>query len=423
MKRDLIEEELHVTLESIERLKDQQEVLLVEQPSLEGYQEAEYIELRKLQELSETVSQEAFGKQEVKDVLSAIGRAGVAAGVGFLKAVATIHRWIDSTHLVRVRQLREQAESIDKEHGEHDKGRMERARLAAALSVGGEFPADFDTYAKGMVEFSQRATSGPIGQLAAMNHEIAKRLEAKRWMGLDAFNNEVSELTRIIGSNKLPMELYPLKDFQRLFPGNRSMFSAIKPRVPRRTPPLPNAAARKVYEAVTTTTIGINRRPDVVSGKADPILHILTVPEALDLIGSAETILKEAQRVSQVAKSFGHDKVPSTLSMMLSGLYHGIKRQLDDMRPIQSTGFDVIEGTHQGGATVRHSNIIQDRPERNPRDEAEHEQRSLLGIWVSRYLKMSLVDHHAQCQSLMLLLIGVAKAYLDYAEESLDYYS
>lgn len=429
---DQHEQELEQSIASLEALRDVHDSLIGDTVSLESTQpEPDYLQLRKLQELELSVGMEANTIQVVKDVFSAIGRTSLAMGRGFMKFLDNVHRLVDSTHLVRLRQTREKLKAIPASEAGIVKGRMERAKLAAALAIDGDIPSNFRSYADGMADFSRRTTNA-MGDMASMSRQIGARLEAKRWMGNSAFNDEVVEITKIIGQYKLPMQRYPDTDYRRLFPGNRSIFSNIKPKRPRREPVEQTAAAKKVIDGVSNTIIGIAARPDYVKGKADTILPILTVEQGQAMLDSAEILLKEALRVAQVAKAYSKDKVPSTFSMMISGFFHGVKRQFDDVWTAQDDGYDVVEV--KGGVHHRHKPGV-----RNPLGGAasrlaqqagmgmesltEDEQRAQLAVWVSRYLKLSLIDHQRTAQSLILLLVAVAKSYMDYVDESLEYYS
>jgi hypothetical protein len=438
--KDVIERELDVALESIEALEVYQQNLLLDQVSLESAgAQIDYLNVRRLNELEAQVGMEAFSFQDVKDMFGAIGRASIAIGRGFMKTLDILHRMIDQTHLVRLNQLRQKVKAVPAEEAKINKGRMERPKLAAALAINGDIPSSFPTYAEGLTDFSRRTANTVLPDLASMSRQIGQRLEAKRWMGLEAFNAEVMEITKIIGAYKLPMGRYPEQDFLRLYPGNRSIFSNIKPNRPRREPPVASAAARKIVEGLSGTNVSIHKRADSVSGKADPILPILSCEQSLELLDAAELMLKEAVRVSHLAKAYSKDRVPSTFSMMLSGFYHGVKRQADDIWTAQDDGFDVIEGAHQGGKVTRHkpgkrtmlggaarvANVadLNFGVEAAKDPEAEHEQRTQMAVWVSRYLKLSLIDHQMTSQAVILLLVGVARSYLDYVEESIDYYT
>lgn len=439
MSHDL-ERDLEATLVTLESLERYQEELVNDSVSMESLGErVDYLQVRRLRELESSVGMEGLDFQDVKDVFSAMGRATVAIGRGFMKFLDMMHRTIDTTHLVRLNQVRAKLKAIPAEDAKINKGRMERAKLAQALSISGDIPSSFMAYAKGATDFSRRTTANALPEMAMLSRQIGQRLEAKRWMGLDAFNAEVLEMVKIIGQFKLPMDRYQDQDFLRLYPGNRTIFKNIKPNRPRREPNISTAAARKVIEGLTATTVGIESRADQVRGKADRILPILTVEQALEMLDGAEMMLREARRVAEVAKAYRKDRVPSTSSMMLSGFYHGAKRQWDDIWTAQDDGFDVIEGA-QGGHTIRHkpgtrnmlggavdkipSMLSYEEPSLEAADpDQEYQQRTQMAVWVSRYLKLSLIDHQKTSQALILLLVGVARSYLDYVEESLDYYS
>lgn len=419
------------TLESIEQYQND---LVNDQVSMESEgRKIDYLQVRRLQDLEEQVGLEGLSFQDVKDAFAAIGRAAVAGGKGFMKFLDTVHRTVDRTYLVRTRHLRQRVQSLSEADGRINKGRMERPKLAAALAIGGDIPANFDAYAEGMVEFSHRTSNSVIPDLASMSRQIGQRLDAKRWMGTEAFDAEVQEITKIIGSYRMPMQRYTDQDYRRLYPGNRSLFITVKPSRPRREPEFQPAGARKVIDGLTSTTVGLNKRADAVKGKADaPHLTILTRDQQLELLASAEKLLQEAVRVSKVTKAFAKDRVPSTMSLLISGFANGVKRQFDDIWTAQDDGFDVIEGAHQGGNAVRHKpgkrNMLGGAVKSagvglEAAKDIDHESRAQLAAWVSRYLKLSLIDHQLTSRALVLLLVGVARSYLDYVEESLDYYT
>lgn len=437
MKRDE-EKEIDELLLGLESLEDLQTTLINDQVSMESLgDKVDYLRIRQLGEIEKSLGLEGMGFQDVRDVFSAVGRVAVTMGKGFLKMLDTIHRWIDTTHLVRLKQLREQLKTIPEDEAKIQKGRMGRKRLAAALAISGDIPANFSSYAEGMVDFSRRTCNNVLPDLASMSRQIGQRLEAKKWMGLDAFNAEVIEIAKIIGHYKTPMSRYSEQDFLRLYPGNRSIFTTIKPRRPRREPELDSPGVRKVIEGLSATNVGIRKRSDAVSGQSDVALPILTVEQALELLDAAEIMLNEAKRVAQLSRSYAKDRVPSTFSMMISGFYHGVKRQIDDVWTAQDDGFDVIEGAHQGGVAVRHKpgrrNMLgsavstlsfeESSMESESDNQAENDRRAQMAVWVSRYMKLSLIDHQKTGQALVLLLVGVARSYLDYVEESLDYYT
>lgn len=440
--KDQLEQELETALLGLESLAAYQEDLINDRVSLESFGESiDYLQVRRLQQLEQSLGLEGMEFQDVRDVFAAVGRVAQAMGTGFLKTLDTIHRWVDTTHLVRLNQVRAKLKAIPADEAKVQKGRMERARLAAALAIGGDLPASLPAYADGLVDFSRRTSNVVLPDLASMSRQISQRLESKKWMGLDAFNAEVLEIAKIIGQYKTPMARYSEQDFMRLYPGNRSIFSNIKPRRPRREPELNSPGVRKVIEGLSSTNVGIRKRADAVSGRADGVLTILTVAQALELLDAAELILKEAKRVAQLSRAYAKDQVPSTFSMMISGFYHSLKRQVDDVWTAQDDGFDVIEGAHQGGNVVRHKpgrrNMLGGAVEKgagllsfeepsleaSKDPEAENERRAQMSVWVSRYMKLSLIDHQKTGQALVLLLVGVARSYLDYAEESLDYYT
>jgi hypothetical protein len=438
-KSDLLELEVEQTLELSVALETYRDDLESDQSSTAAADKSiEYGRVRELIELETQLGLEAFTFEDVKDMFAAIGRASIAMGRGFMKALDTIHRWVDQTHLVRLRQLREKVKAVPESEAALNKGRMERVRLAAALAINGDIPSSFPAYSEALVEFSRRTANSVIPDLASMNRQIGQRLEAKRWMGLEAFNAEVLEIVKIIGSYKLPMERYTDKDYLRLYPGNRSIFSTIKPNRPRREPSIETTAARKVIAGLSDTNVGIRKRADAVSGRATNILPILTIEQCLEMLNSAEEMLKEAVRITQISKTYAKDQVPSTFSMMLSGFYHGVKRQADDIWTAQDDGFDVIEGAHQGGNAARHkpgkrtmlggAAKVADLPpglgfEAAKDDDETQQQRTQMAVWVSRYLKLSLIDHQKTSQAIVLLLVGVARTYLDYVDESLEYYA
>ncbi len=428
------------TLESIEQYQND---LVCDQVSMESEgQKIDYLQVRRLQDLEDQVGMEGLTFQDVKDAFSAVGRAAVAGGRGFMKFLDAVHRTIDTTYLVRTRHLRQRVQALSEGDGRVNKGRMERPKLAAALAVGGDIPANFDAYAEGMVEFSHRTSNSVIPDLASMSRQIGQRLEAKRWMGTEAFDAEVQEITKIIGSYRMPMQRYTDQDYRRLYPGNRSLFVNIKPSRPRREPSVEFTGSRKVIDGLSSTSVGINKRPDGVKGKANEgILQILNQEQMLELLVSAEKLLQEAVRVSKITKAYAKDKVPSTMSLLISGFASGVKRQFDDIWTAQDDGFDVIEGAHQGGNAVRHKpgkrNMLGggvrsgdafgmlslEEPSMEAKGEVDPEARAQMAAWVSRYLKLSLIDHQLTSRALVLLLVGVARSYLDYVEESLDYYT
>ncbi len=438
------EREIEQAIASLESIEKFQEDLVSDQVSLESNQGLDYLQERRLKELEEQVGLEGLTFQDIKDGFAAMGRTALAMGRGFMKFLDAVHRTLDGTYLVRTRHLRDRLKAVPETEAKVVKGRMERVKLAAALAIGGDIPSNFDAYAEGLVDFSRRTANNVVPDLASMSRQIGQRLEAKRWMGTDAFNAEVTEITKIIAAYKLPMDRYNDQDYRRLYPGNRSLFINVKPSRPRREPAMPLPGARKVIDGLTHTNVGLNKRPDSVKGKANEgILPILTVEQALALLDSAEKILQEAVRVTKLSKAYSKDKVPGTMSLMLSGFAHGVKRQFDDIWTAQDDGFDVIEGAHQGGQVVRHKpgkrnmlgggvrsgdalgmlSLEEPALEARKDPDAENEARAQMAVWVSRYLKLSLIDHQLTSRCLVMLLVGVARSYLDYVEESLDYYT
>lgn len=422
------------TLESLHQTIDE---MIVESVSLEGIDESDiYVRHRELQALETSLGMEAVSFQNVKDVFTAAGRLAATAGRGFMTFLDAVHRTIDTTHLVRMEQLRTKYKSLSTEDGKIDKGRMERPAIANGLSIGGEVPKVLHGPTQQLLDFSQRTTSNVLPTLSSLNRQVGARLESKRWMGNSAFTAEVDELARIIGSFKTPIELYPHTDYQRMYPGDRTMFTSFKPKRPRRQPNLSGTAVRRILDGVTNTTVGVRGNADHIRGKTDPILHILNAEEALALLADAEALLQEAKRIKQVSKSFGKDRVPGTMSLMLSGFLHGVKKQVDDIWTAQDDGFDVIEGTHQGGNVVRHKPGTRNMLggfvgkmdpgvgfEARKDIATDDEEKMVLAAWVARYLKLSLIDQQKTSQSLIMLLVGVARTYLDYVEASYDYYT
>ena len=340
------------TMESLHQTIDE---LLVESISLEGIDESDlYVRHRELQVIEQSLGMEAVSFQNVKDVFAAAGRVAASAGRGFMTFLDAVHRAIDTTHLVRTQQLRAKYKSLSAEDAKVDKGRMERPKIANGLAIGGKVPEVLHGPTQQLLDFSQRTTSNVLPTLSSLNRQVGARLESKRWMGNAAFTAEIDELARIIGGFKTPMELYPHADYQRMYPGDRTIFTTFKPKRPRRQPNLSGNSVRRILDGVTNTTVGLRGNTDHIRGKADPILHILNAEDALSLLDDAEALLQEAKRIKQLTKTFGKDRVPSTMSLMLSGFLHGVKKQVDDIWTAQDDGFDVIEGTHQGGQTVRH---------------------------------------------------------------------
>lgn len=401
--------------------------------SLESRDEADdYLQFRQWQDIDAQFGLEGLSFQSVRDVLSAAGRLAISAGRGFMAFLDLIHRTIDTTHLVRLRQLRDRVKAISPEEGRIFKGRMERKKLAGALSVGGQIPSDLRGPTSALIDFSRRTSNNVLPDLVSLNRQMANRLESKKWMGMDVFAEEVEELVKIIGLFKMPMQRYPESDLQRLFPGDRSIFTQVKPRRPRTVPTVTTGAVRKLVDGVSHTTVGIRGKAGDSRGKADSILPVLNQAEALEVLDQAEALLSEAKRIKSLAKGFGKDKMPSTLSLMVSGMLTGIKKQMDDIWTAQDDGFDVIEGAHQGGQVVRHKpgkrsmlgGLVEGGSTVVPGMESiDDNERVLLASWVVQYLRLSLLDQQKTSQALILLLVGVARTYLEYVEESYDYYT
>lgn len=433
------EQDLERTVTGLEALEKFQKDLTATSVSMEGADQADhYLYARRLDELETNLGLEAGGMQTIRDVFSALGRTAVALGRGFMKFLDNAHRVIDRTYRVRASQLRVKLKAVNETEGKINKGRMPTSKASAGLAVGGDIPANFGAYADGALELSRRVTGQVIPDLASMTRLIGARLDSKKWMGTDAFDEEVMELVRIIGSFKTPMGRYTEQDFLRLFPGDRSIFVNIRPSKPWREPNIQTAAARKIIDGLSGTSVGISGRADVAKGKTTQALPILTVEQSLALLDHVDALLKEAVRVTDVSKAYVKDRVPSTFSMMLSGFYHGMKRQFDDFWTAQDDGFDVIEGAHQGGNIKRHKpgkrNMMGDLVARGPAEllvagmeakgdpEEEARNRARMAAWVSRYLKLSLIDHQRTSRAVVMLQIGIARSYMDYIDESLDYY-
>ncbi len=393
-----------------------------------------YLNFRRWQEIEQSLGMEGLSFQTVKDAMAAAGRMAVTMGQGFMSFLDAIHRTIDRTHLVRVDQLRTKIRKLDAEEARLYKGRMERKKLAGALAIGGQVPENLSGPVQALTNLSAHVRTSVLPELASLNRQVGNRLNSKRAMGMDVFADEVEGLVKIIGSSKLPMDLYPEKEYQRLHPGNRSIFSTYKPKRPRKMPQAVSGPTRKLIEGVSETTVGLRGRPDHARGKADAILPILTMEKALVVLDLAEALLKEALRVKEASKSFGKDRMPSTMSLLLSGFAHGVKKQIDDIWTAQDDGFDVIEGAHQGGTVVRHKpgtrNMFGGLTRagetlgvgvESARDDDE--ERFVLAAWVVRYLKLPLIDQQKTSQALILLLVGVARTYIEYVEESYDYYT
>ena len=426
--------------QELERLLDAQaslEALNVhyQQPSvsLEAEDSGDaYLRYRRWNEVENTLGMEGLTLQTVRDSAAAAGRLALGMGRGFMQVLDAVHRTIDSTHLVRMKQLREKLRKVPSEDARIFKGRMERSKLANGLAIGGQLPSDLRGPTGALLDFSRRTGNTVLPDLASFNRQIAQRLESKRWMGTDVFADEVEELVKIIGTFKLPMQRYPEADFQRLFPGDRTIFTSVKPRHPRQVPTATSGAVRKLVDGVSHTTVGLRGKAGDVRGRAEAIVPILTIDEAFDVLEMAEKLLQEALRIKNLSKGFGKDRMPSTMSLMLSGLIHGVKKQIDDVWTAQDDGFDVIEGAHQGGQVVRHKpgtrsmlgGLVQGGATIVPGMEAlDDNERFTLASWTVQYLRLPLLDQQKTSQSLVLLLVGVARTYLDYVEESYDYYT
>ena len=434
---DVANRDVQQAAATLESLDQTIEAMIAETISLEGIDESDiYVRHRELQAIEQSLGMEAVSFQDVKDVFAAAGRLAASTGRGFMTFLDAVHRTIDTTHLVRTQQLRAKYKALSAEDGMVDKGRMERPKIANGLAIGGEVPKVLHGPTQQLLDFSKRTASNVLPTLSSLNRQVGARLNSKRWMGNAAFAAEVDELAKIIGGFKTPIEFYPHADYQRMYPGDRTIFTSIKPKRPRRQPNLGGNAVRRVLDGVTNTNVGLRGNADHIRGKADPILRILNAEEALSLLADAEALLQEAKRIKQVAKSFGKDRVPGTMSLMLSGFLHGVKKQVDDIWTAQDDGFDVIEGTHQGGQTVRHKPgtrnmmgglVSKMSPgvgfEARKDDPIDDEEKMVLAAWVARYLKLSLIDQQKTSQALIMLLVGVARTYLDYVEASYDYYT
>lgn len=390
-----------------------------------------YIYANELNQIRLNVGLEALEFQDVKDMFSAMGRTAVAMGEGFMKFLNKVHEIVDSTYLVKTKRIRKQFEALGEAQPRSEQ--MERPGIGKNLSIGGQFPENFAPITKDLIEFSKYTTSSVIPVLASMTRQCAARLEAKRFLGNDAFQAEVMELAAIIAASKSPMQLYSLEQTQELYPGNRSIFNTIKPKRPSRPPNTSNAAARKVVEAVSHMSIGIVSNPKSASGKGPSVIPVLFPAEALRMLNYTDALLNEVLRVNQAAKPFRKDKHPSTMSLMLSGFYHGVSKTFDDFWTSSEDGFGEFEGA-QGGEMRRIQpgkkgmmGVMNDGMRgvvSNLSMEAkiDDEERSVLAVWVSRYLKLTAVDHIRTAQSLQILLLAVARGYIEYIEESLKYY-
>lgn len=427
--------DLEDALAAQETIQHIQETYQVPTVSLEADGDSQlYLQYRQWQEVEQSLGLEGLSFQTVKDTMAAAGRLAVTMGQGFMSFLDAVHRTIDRTHLVRVEQLRTKIRRMDKDEARLFKGRMERKKLASALAIGGQVPENLSGPTQALLQLSGHVRSNVLPELASLNRQVGNRLNSKKARGMGAFAEEVEALVKIIGSSKLPMDLYSEKEYQHLHPGDRSLFSSFKPKRPRKMPEVVTGPTRKLVTGVSETTVSLRGRPDYVHGKADAILPILTMESATHVLDLAETLLKEALRVKETSKSFGKDRMPSTMSLLLSGLVHGVKKQIDDIWTAQDDGFDVIEGTHQGGAVVRHKpgtrnmlgGLTRTGEVLSVGVEAARdveEERFILAAWVVRYLNLPLIDQQKTSRGLILLLVGVARTYIEYVEESYDYYT
>lgn len=426
-------QDLDSLIASMEQLHELEQTLeITSQISLESMDHsAMYIYADKLNSVRLSMGLEALEFQDVKDMFSAMGKTAVAMGQGFMKFLDKVHETVDSTYLVKTKRIRKQFEALGDTPPKSEQ--MERPGISKNLSIGGQFPENFAQVTKDLIEFSRHTTSVAIPNLASMTRQCAARLEAKRFMGNDAFQAEVMELAAIIAASKTPMQLYSLEQTQELYPGNRTIFSTIKPKRPSRPPSTTNAASRKVVEAVSHMSIGIISNPKSASGKGPAMIPVLPPAEALRMLNYTDALLNEVLRVNQAAKPFKNDKHPSTMSLMLSGFYHGVSKTFNDFWTSSEDGFGEFEGA-QGGemrriqpGTKGMMGVMNDGMRRTVSNlsmeaKIDDEERSVLAVWVSRYLKLSAVDHIRTAQSLQILLLAVARGYIEYLEESLKYY-
>lgn len=428
-KQDL--DSLIVSMEQLEQLQNSMEI--TSQISLESMdQSSMYIYGNKLNEIRQGVGLEALEFQDVKDMFAAMGKTAVAMGQGFMKFLDKVHETVDSTYLVKTKRIRKQFEALGEANPKSEQ--MERPAIAKNLSIGGQFPDNFAQVTKDLIEFSKHTTATAIPELASMTRRCAQRLEAKRFMGNDAFQAEVMELAAIIASSKTPMQLYSLEQTQELYPGNRTIFSTIKPKRPSRPPNISNAAARKVVDAVSHMTIGIVSNPKSANGKGPTVIPVLYPAEALRMLNYTDALLHEVIRVNQAAKPFKNDKHPSTMSLMLSGFYHGVAKTFDDFWTSSEDGFGEFEGAQGGEMRRIHPGkkgmmgVLNDGMQRtvsnlSMESKVDEDERRVLAVWVARYLKLSAVDHIRTAQALQILLLAVARGYIEYLEESLKYYA
>lgn len=398
-----------------------------DQISLESMDEsAMYLYTGKINEVRVSLGLEALGFQDVKDMFAAMGRTAVTMGHGFMKFLDAVHETVDSTYLVKTKRIRKQFEALGEATPKSEQ--MERPAIAKNLNIGGSMPVNFAQNTKDLLEFSKHTTSVAIPALASMTRQCAARLEAKRFMGNDAFQAEVMELAGIIAASKSPMQLYTQEQTQELYPGNRTIFNTIRPKRPARPPNAGGVAARKVVDAVSHTTIGIKSNPKSASGKGPAVIPVLYPAEALRMLNYTDALLNEVLRVNHAAKPFKNDKHPSTMSLMLSGFYHGVAKTFDDFWTSSEDGYGEFEGA-QGGQMRRIQpgkkgmlGVMNDGMRTSMEAKVDEEEKSVLAVWVSRYLKLSAVDHIRTAQSLQILLLAVARSYIEYLEESLKYY-
>lgn len=419
--------EIAQTQVSLEALADQLESdFKVIDPGMNEITDARQEQLR---EMRDAVGMEALEFQDVKDMFSAAGNVAVSAGRNFMNFLDAVHRMVDSTYLVTTAQMRRRAGAVA-DYSAFEGRTFEKGKLATALTVGGQLP-DFEKVTADLIAFSQRVTNGPIMNMATVTRRIAAKLEAKRWMGNAAFNEEVENLASIISSTRPPMDQYDKGDFAAVWPGERRMFKTIAVDRPRREPMDVSHSGKRVIDAVNGTVIGINTRAENARGDNPNIaLPLLTPPDVIKLLDTTDTLLREIIRVKSTAARFKGDAVPSAISLMISGMYHGVSRAIYNFFASEDDGFGEIR--EQSGGGFKHT-VQKDDPTigiKNPvlgamnvsmlsRDE---ESRELLALWVSRYLKLSLVDHQLTARTLIEMLLAIAKSYIEYADTCLRYY-
>lgn len=426
-------QDLDSLIASMEQLHElEQSLAITSQLGLESMdQSSMYIYAGKLNQIRLDLGLEALEFQDVKDMFSAMGKTAVAMGQGLMKFLDKVHEIVDTTYLVKTKHLRKKLEALGDATPRSEQ--MERPSISKNLSIGGQFPDNFAQISKDLIEFSKYTTTSAIPVLASMTRQCAARLEAKRFLGNDAFQAEVMELAAIIAASKTPMQLYSLEQTQELYPGNRSIFSTIKPKRPSRPPNTTNAASRKVVEAVSHMTIGIVSNPKSASGKGPAVIPVLGKDDALRMLNYTDALLNEVIRVNQAAKPFRNDKHPSTMSLMLSGFYHGVSKTFNDFWTSSEDGFGEFEGA-QGGEMRRIQpgkkgmmGVMNDGMRGTVSNlsmeaKVDDEERSVLAVWVARYLNLTAVDHIRTAKSLQILLLAVARGYIEYVEESLKYY-